>query len=108
MGSSAKIRISKHDWLSAQQCLGLAWHTFRAEPTAPDEAGRFRMQQGQEVGTLARKLYPTGVLVPPSDGAAASAATQELIGQSRETIFEAAFIAGPFVARADILRRTNG
>lgn len=59
--------LTKDHWLMAQQCLGMAWHALRAEPTPPDEATRFRMQQGQEVHALARELFPGGVFVPGGD-----------------------------------------
>jgi len=57
-----KETIAKYDWLSAQQCQPMAWHAFRAASAPPNEADRFRMEQGQEVGALARKLYADGIL----------------------------------------------
>jgi hypothetical protein len=66
------------------------------------------MRQGQEIGALACKLYSSGVLVMPKNGEPATAVTQQLIAQRVETIFEAAFSTGPFVAKADILRRADG
>jgi hypothetical protein len=66
------------------------------------------MEQGQEVGVLARGLYPNGILVSKVDATSAAALTQDLISApSTETIFEATFAHGAFVARADILRRQN-
>ena len=56
--------IIKSDWLAAQQCVGMAWRRMRAEPEPPDEVERFRMEQGQEVGRLARSIDPGGVLIP--------------------------------------------
>ena len=103
-----KDTITKHHWLVAQRCLAMAWHAFRSTPAPPDEADRFRMRQGQEIGALARKLYSSGVLVLPKNGESAIAVTQQLIAQPVETIFEAAFGTGPFVAKADILRSADG
>ena len=101
--------ITKSDWLDAGQCLSMAWFGLRAAPIPPNEAERFRMEQGQEVGALARELYPGGTLVSKRDGKTAVEITQDLIADAaNETIFEAAFHAGAFVAKADILRRQDG
>jgi hypothetical protein len=67
------------------------------------------MEQGQEVGALARQLYSSGIFVLEVEGKTTTEVTQELVADSaNETLFEAAFRAGPFVARADILTRHNG
>src|ERR1017187_3019445 len=101
--------ITKADWLAAEQCLAMAWFRLRAASTPPNEADRFRMEQGQEIGSLARELYPQGILVSKRDGKTAAEITQDLIADaSIETLFEAAFTAGPLVARADILKRQDG
>ena len=98
--------ITKSDWLAALQCPAMAWFRLRTSPGPPSEADRFRMEQGQEIGGLARKLYPDGVMISPRAGKAAAEITQELIADPSITVlFEAAFAAGPFVARADILKR---
>jgi len=65
------------------------------------------MQQGQEVGELARKLYPDGVLVPSFNIERAAQITNEHIAAGHKTIFEASVAAGPFVARADLLTRAS-
>jgi hypothetical protein len=98
----------KTDWLAAQQCVGMAWRRMRAEPEPPDEAARFRMDQGQEVGRRAQSLYPGGVLIPPASAHASAERTAEAVARGESTIFEAAALAPPFVARADILRRVEG
>ncbi|MBZ5590658.1 MAG: DUF2779 domain-containing protein [Acidobacteriia bacterium] len=101
--------ITKSDWLTAQQCTGMAWYGLRADPVAPDEAGRFRMQQGQEIGALARKLYPSGVIVSLANGKTPAERTRVNVADgTEETIFEATALAAPFVAKADILTRLNG
>jgi hypothetical protein len=99
--------ITKSDWLNAEQCLSMAWFGLRAAPEAPRESERFRMEQGQEVGALARALYPDGTLASKRDGKNdAAETTRNLVADTAiETIFEAAFRAGPFAAKADILKR---
>jgi hypothetical protein len=67
------------------------------------------MQQGQEVGALAQRLYPNGVLVPPGPRQLAIEITRrDLADAEVETIFEGTAVAGPFVAKADILSRVAG
>jgi hypothetical protein len=67
------------------------------------------MEQGQEVGKLARELFPTGMIVSNAGGRTAAEITNELVASpSTDALFEAAFNAGKFVARADILRRVPG
>ena len=104
-----KDTIAKSDWLTALACPAMAWHGLRADPVAPSEADRFRMQQGQEIGALARKLYPDGVMIPAVAGKTPAQITQELLADlGKQTFFEATVAAGAFVAKADILRRQNG
>jgi hypothetical protein len=104
-----KEAITKSDWLTSQQCSVMAWYGLRAHSKAPNEAELFRMEQGQEIGAFARRLYPDGLLVFRVDGKTPAQVTQDLIANdANETFFEATFLAGPFVAKADVLRRQNG
>jgi len=83
----------------------MAWFGLRAESAPHSEAALFRMQQGREIGELARQLFPNGVLVAKAAIKTAAQLTQELISSGVNELFEAAFVAGPFVAKADILER---
>ena len=104
-----KNTITKGDWLAAWQCQKMAWYGLRVETPPPDEATRFRMQQGQEVGALARGLYPNGIQVSRTAQMSAAETTQALISDgSNPSLFEATFESGPFVAKADILSREGG
>lgn len=98
--------ITKSHWLAADQCLTMAWKMLRSDPTGPSEADLFRMQQGQEIGALARSLYSDGIFVSKTDDKTTADVTKDLISDiATETLFEATFVAGPFIAKADILRR---
>lgn len=104
-----KETIDKSDWLVSVQCLTMGWFGRRSSSKAPSEAELFRMEQGQEVGKLARELYPTGILVSDASGKTTVELTNELIASpSTDILFEAEFTFGRFVARADILRRVPG
>lgn len=83
----------------------MAWHSLRAASSAPSEAELFRMEQGREVGELARLLFPNGVLVSKTATKSAAETTQEHISSGQPAIFEATFRTGNFVAKADVLRR---
>jgi len=103
-----KETIAKYDWLTAQQCPAMAWRGLRAAPQTPDEAGLFRMEQGQEIGALARQLYADGILVARTPAKTSAQVTQDLIADGAKAIFfEATVLAAPFIAKADILRRQN-
>lgn len=103
-----KQTISKSDWLAVGACPKMAWFGLRSLSQPPDEAARFRMKQGQEIGALARDLFPTGVLVSNLDTKSSIERTQVLIASDTKTIFEAAFQTGALVARADILQNEDG
>src|SRR4051794_12366887 len=101
--------IVKSVWLAAQQCAVKAWFEVRANSTVSGESEHFRMQQGQEIGVLARSLYPNGVLVAPTDTMSSSDLTLKLVAEgSQNVVFEATFSAVPFAAKADILENHHG
>ena len=97
--------MNKTDFLAANQCITMAWRQIRHESPPLDEAAKFRMEQGREIGEFARQLFPDGILVHGhSDRGLAD--TQQLIADdTTKTIFEAAFSAGVFTAKADVLNR---
>jgi hypothetical protein len=103
-----KETVAKADWLTAQACPAMAWHGLRVAAVAPNEAGLFRMQQGQEIGALARQIHPDVILITRTNGKTSAETTEELLADgSKETFFEATVLAPPFIAKADILRRMN-
>jgi len=100
-------QITKHIFLESRQCLTRGWYLHNHEPArSPSDADAFRMEQGQEIGRLARLLYPDGLLVEqrrPSDAAKRTVAL--LADPAIRVIFEATFLAGECTAKADILVR---
>ena len=72
----------------------------------PDAAAVAIMEQGREVGKLARQLFAGGVEVPFGDPEQAIRITRELIANPEvPAIFEAAFENGGVFVRVDILHR---
>ena len=99
--------MNKTDFLAATKCITMAWHHARQEPPPPDEATRFRMKQGREIGVLARQLFLDGTLVDGPNHEALANTQQLIANDATNTLFEATFAAGAFTAKADVLRR-NG
>ena len=103
-------RLSKSKFLSGLQChkrLYLEIHQpFLA--TKPDAATQAMFEMGTEVGELARSRFPGGVLVTAGyrQSEAALAQTATLIQDlTVPAIFEAAFLHGGVLIRADVLER---
>jgi predicted RecB family nuclease len=102
------ITISKSKYMAGVQCLKrLYWQVHQPElGGVPDAAAVAIMQQGREVGKLARQLFAGGVEVPFGDPEQAIRITRELIANPEvPVIFEAAFEDGGVFVRVDILHR---
>jgi predicted RecB family nuclease len=102
------ITISKSKYMAGVQCLKrLYWQVHEPElGGVPDAAAVAIMEQGREVGKLARQLFAGGVEVPFCDPEQAIRITRELIANPDvPVIFEAAFENGGVLVRVDILHR---
>jgi CRISPR/Cas system-associated exonuclease Cas4 (RecB family) len=104
------LRLSKSKFLSGLQChkrLYLEVH-HPSLATKPDEATQAMFDMGTEIGELARSRFQGGVLVTAGhrQTEAALAQTAALIQDlTVPAIFEAAFLHGGVLIRADILER---
>src|SRR5208282_2160578 len=107
------MRISKSKFCAGVQCLKrLYWQVHEPElAVQPDAAAEAIIQQGSEVGLLARELFPGGVEVRSDRGLdQAIRATKELVA-NREVpaIFEGAFEDSGVLVRVEVLhRRADG
>ena len=102
------ITISKSKYMAGVQCLKrLYWQVHEPElGGVPDAAAVAIMEQGREVGKLARQLFAGGVEVSSRDPEQAIRITRELIANPEvPAIFEAAFEDGGVFVRVDILHR---
>jgi predicted RecB family nuclease len=102
------ITISKSRFVAGCQCLKrLYWQVHEPElGGVPDAAAVAIMEQGREVGRLARQLFAGGVDVPFGDPEQAIRITRELIANPEvPAIFEAAFENGGVFVRVDVLHR---
>jgi predicted RecB family nuclease len=102
------VRLSKSRFLAGCQCLKrLYLQAHEPELAAePDAAADAIIEQGREVGMLARQLFPSGVEVRNEGLDKAIRATRELTA-NREVpaIFEGTFEHGGVLVRVDILHR---
>lgn len=100
--------ISKTAYLSFLQCPKRYWLAER-EPQraeAPDAVVQRRMREGIKTGRLARSWFPGGWLVPYHAQLEEMARlTAEAMAEGEKTLFEAVFLAGDLLIKADILRR---
>src|ERR1039458_10058430 len=103
------MRISKSKFVAGRQCLKrLYWQVHEPELAAqPDAATEVIMEQGHQVGLLARQLFPGGVGVDGSAGLEqAIRATRELVANPEvPAIFEGTFENSSVLVRVDILQR---
>ena len=101
--------VTKRTFLAALGCGTAGWYAAQAEPGPPGPGLEWRFHSGAEIGRLARKQLGRGTLLPFAPTETALQATAKAMGNPDATLlFEATFVAGPFVARADALRRTDG
>ena len=103
------MRISKSTFVAGCQCVKrLYWQVHEPELAAePDAATEAIMEQGRDVGLLARQMFPGGVEVG-YDGSLDQAirTTRELVA-NREVpaIFEGVFEHDGVLVRVDVLHR---
>src|SRR5438132_12558978 len=103
------MKISKSKFVAGVQCLKrLYWQVHEPELAAePDAAVEAIIEQGREIGLLARQLFPGGVEVDGSGGLdQAIRTTKELVANPEvPAIFEGAFEHQGIVVKTDILQR---
>jgi hypothetical protein len=103
------MTISKSKFIAGCQCLKrLYWQVHEPELAAePDAAADAIIEQGREVGLLARQMFPGGVEVRSEGGLEqAIRATREII-ENRDVpaIFEGTFEHNGVPVRVDVLHR---
>jgi len=102
-------KISKSKFMAGLQCPKREYLQVR-RPELAESVDDGRKQQGTEVGSLARQMFPGGVLVAADHMHLPQAirATRELVGNNEvPAIFEAAFEHSGVLVRVDVLKR-NG
>lgn len=102
--------LSKSRFVTGCQCHKLLWWTVH-EPNAtelqPDKVLQDLFNQGRQVGELARRRYPGGVLIdlPHTARTERLAATRDALDQGSPAVFEATFIAQDTFVAIDVLEQ---
>jgi len=106
------IRLSKSKFVAGCQCLKRLYRQVHDPELAaePDGATEAIIEQGREVGMLARQLFPGGIEVDGSAGLKqAIRTTKQLIANPEvPAIFEGAFEHEGIIVRTDVLQRRKG
>jgi predicted RecB family nuclease len=102
------MRISKSKFCAGVQCQKRLYLQVRQPELAaePDAASEAIIQQGHEVGMLARRLFPGGVEVCERSLDQAIRVTRDLVrNESVPAIFEAVFEHEDVLVKVDVLQR---
>ena len=102
------ITISKSKFVAGVQCLKrLYLQVHEPQLGSSKSAADFAiMEQGRQVGKLARQMFPGGIEVRSGDPGEAIRITRELVANPEvPAIFEAAFENGGVFVRVDVLQR---
>ena len=98
--------ISKTRFLEGLQCPKLLWHRYNRKEAFPplDPSTRAIFEQGTEVGSFARKLYPSGrpIDAKPWEFPLIDSMSRSALGR-RLPLFEAGFMHRGAFARFDVL-----
>lgn len=101
------MTVSKTDYLLFRECKKNAWlkihkpEIFYSFPLSEFE--KSIIETGNEVELVARRLFPTGVLIEGRDEAAQKS-TAKLIAEKERTLFQPVFVKDGFLAALDILQ----
>lgn len=109
----APPRLSKSKFIAGLQCLKRVYLDVHRPhlATPPDPGTQAILEMGTEIGELARRRFPGGVLVAPGyrPREAALAHTADLLREgTAPAIFEGAFLHDGVLVRVDILERVAG
>ena len=99
--------ITKQLFLSTISCPTYGFLQQLQPASALSISDQLRIDEGIEIHNRAKSLFPDGVSIS-GDNITASKTTQKLLSDPTiDIIFEATFLADPYVTRADILIRDN-
>ncbi|KAA3598708.1 MAG: DUF2779 domain-containing protein [Calditrichaeota bacterium] len=104
------MRITKQLFLNTISCTTLGWNSKKSREQGEELSldAQFRIDEGNQIGELARKSFPSGKLISELRSEIASLETKEVMQSSDiKNIFEATFIHENFVTKADVLTRNE-
>jgi hypothetical protein len=107
MGTMPHLYLTKTDYVNGLTCPKSLWLAFNAPERLPkaDGSARYRMDEGRQIGEVARWRYPAGVLLPSESPRANDQRSRKHLDE-RVPLFEAGFTHpdGSCYARADVLK----
>ena len=99
--------LSKTNYILYRECPKNVWYKIhKPEIYSQSELSEFEksiMETGNEVELVARKLFPTGILIERRD-AKGQEATQGYIAKKQEVLFQPIFVKDDYLAAIDILK----
>lgn len=105
------VKLSKTKYILGLQCEKALYLDIHQPELAdkPSQSQEFMFQQGNDVGILAQKYYPHGVVIKASykESNKAIEQTQQAIKNGALTIFEATFVYKDVLVKIDILNRKS-
>ena len=103
--------LSKSKFILGQQCAKSFWLDLNDEPPTneADDAAKDRLRAGDEVGEIAKEIFPGGKAVPFLKGEHKEMfdITKNLIKDGVTTIYEASFIYDDIFVRVDLMNKTE-
>ena len=99
--------LTKSKYLNGLQCHKRLWYE-KNHPERKENISRSlqrKFDQGKEVGILARKCFPEGVLIEAIDPLVSVEQTEEAINRGHTCIFEASFIFDGVLVKCDVLQK---
>ena len=101
------ITISKTDYILFRECPKNVWYKIhKPDIYFQSELSDFEksiIETGNEVELVARKLFPTGILIERRD-VKGQEATQDYITKKQEILFQPIFVKDGYLAAIDILK----
>jgi len=101
-------KINKEQFLSTLSCSTYGWilrYGLSQKQLSPAE--KLKIEDGLDIHKKARGLFPAGVMVSGSNETSVQTTQQLLSDPNITVIFEATFVYGNYITKADILMRAN-
>ena len=96
--------LTKSLYLAGLECPRYLWTKYHEKEklAAPDASARFKLEQGTQVGQLAKKLFPNGLEVTSMNRDEVVQESRKLLDKQKP-LFEPGFVFNNCYSRADIL-----
>jgi len=107
LGRTNRRYLTKTDYVKGSECKKFLWLRFNDPESLPklEDPTLMRLEEGNEVGNLAKRVFPNGIEVEEQLDHKRSAEETISLMRQRKPLFEAGFIdrGGRLYARVDIL-----